>query len=190
MSSTLKLQSQGKLPAGILASSFLLFSALSQAAQAIGPPADPHHATTTAVASTQAASHPSPIDRTVTSERAAMMYRRIWGVDNLRLRSTASGSVIRFSYRVVDANKAKVLNDKKFTPVLTDETTGAKFEVPTMEKVGQLRQTATPENGREYWMVFSNKSHMVRPGNHVTVVIGSFRAEGLVVEASVLPRTR
>ena len=59
-----------------------------------------------------------------------------------------------------------------------------------MEKVGQLRQTATPENGREYWMVFSNRSHIVKPGNRVTVVIGTFRAQGLVVEASTLSHTR
>jgi hypothetical protein len=98
--------------------------------------------------------------------------------------------MIRFSYKVVDANRAKMLNDKKVTPLLTDEATGTKLQVPVMEKVGQLRQTATPENGREYWMVFANKSHIVRPGSHVTVVIDKFRAEGLVVEGNSLPRAR
>ena len=134
--------------------------------------------------------HPPSASQTVSSERAAMVYSRFWGVDDLRLRATASGSMIRFSYRVVDATKAKVLNDKKFKPMLTDQTSGAKLEVPVMEKVGQLRQTATPENGRQYWMVFGNRSHIVKPGNHVTVVIGTFRAQGLVVEASTLWHAR
>jgi hypothetical protein len=51
-----------------------------------------------------------------------------------------------------------------------------------MDKVGALRQTAPPALGQEYWMVFSNKGNLVRPGDRVSVQIGSFRADGLVVE--------
>jgi hypothetical protein len=179
-----------RLLAGFLASGLLLSSALPQAAQAepggqaqaaVSSPARSATLTSTALPSSS---------RTVSSERAAMMYRRVWGVDDIRLQETASGSMIRFSYKVVDAGRAKMLNDKKATPLLTDEATGTKLQVPVMEKVGQLRQTATPENGREYWMVFANKSHIVRPGSHVTVVIDKFRAEGLVVEGNSLPRAR
>lgn len=39
-------------------------------------------------------------------------------------------------YRVLDANKAKALNDKKAQPFLVDEATGAKLFIPEMEKVG------------------------------------------------------
>jgi len=62
------------------------------------------------------------------------------------------------------------------------EKNGERLEVPTTEKVGQLRQTAASENGREYWMAFGNRNHMVQPGDRVEVVIGPFRASGLVVE--------
>lgn len=112
-----------------------------------------------------------------------MMYRRLWGVEDIQVRETASGSLIRFSYRVVDATKAKALNNKKADPYLIVEKTGAKLEVPTTEKVGQLRQTATPENGREYWMVFTNAGHVVKPGDRVDIMIGTFHANGLVVES-------
>jgi hypothetical protein len=64
-------------------------------------------------------------------------YRRLWGIDNITLKATASGSVIRFSYMVVDANKAKVLNDKKEDPYLLVQKNGAKLEVPATEKVGK-----------------------------------------------------
>jgi hypothetical protein len=129
-------------------------------------------------------SHPgfSAIASAVTSGRQAMIYRRILGIDDLHIRSTASGSLIRFSYRIVDAEKAKPLNDKKFTPLLVDEKTGLALQVPVMEKVGQLRQVATPQNGREYWMAFSNKGRYVSPGNHVDIVVGKFRIRDLVVE--------
>jgi len=93
-----------------------------------------------------------------------------------------SGEVIRFSYRVLDPNKAKILNDKKSEPSLIDPKAKVKLVVPSLEQVGQLRQSSTPEAGKSYWMAFSNKGRLVKRGDHVTVVIGKFRAEGLVVD--------
>ena len=90
--------------------------------------------------------------------------------------------MIRFSYRVTDAQKAKALNDKKSSPFLLDEQAHVKLVVPTLEKVGELRQSATPEAGKVYWMVFSNKGNLVRPGERVDVIIGKFHADGLLVE--------
>jgi hypothetical protein len=112
---------------------------------------------------------------------AKQYYERLWGVDILGVKAVSSGLMLRFSYRVVDAKRAQILNDKKLNPQLIDQTTRASLVIPTMEKVGQLRQTSTPENGREYWMLFSNKGNLVKPGNRVDVVIGNFRAEGLIV---------
>jgi hypothetical protein len=51
-----------------------------------------------------------------------------------------------------------------------------------MDKVGQLRQGLAPEAGRSYWMAFSNKGRLVKRGARVSVVIGQFRADGLVVD--------
>jgi hypothetical protein len=174
------------LLAGFFASSIVFFSILAASAQERNVPTEPDQTVTSAPSSSNLAAAPlGSISRTVNSTRAAMMYRRIWGIDNITLKATASGSVIRFSYLVVDANKAKVLNDKKEEPYLLVQKNGAKLEVPATEKVGKLRQTATPENGREYWMVFQNSSHTVQPGDRVNIVIGQFRADGLVVEPSM-----
>jgi hypothetical protein len=137
---------------------------------------------TTPVAVPHAA--PVPSIATVVTGRQATMLRRLWGIDDINLRSTASGSLIRFSYRVVDADKAKILNSKKDSPYLIDEKNGLALQIPMLEQVGQLRQVSTPQDGREYWMAFSNKGRTVKPGDHVTVVIGRFRAEELVVESS------
>lgn len=93
-----------------------------------------------------------------------------------------SGEIIRFSYRVLDANKAARLNDKKAEPFLIDPKAGVKLVVPTLEKIGQLRQTATPEVGKSYWIGFSNKGRFVKRGDRVGVEIGSFRVDGLVVQ--------
>jgi hypothetical protein len=114
--------------------------------------------------------------------RAGTYYRLVWGVDSLGVKWGESGEVIRFTYRVLDADKAKILNDKKFEPSLIDPQAGVKLVVPSMENVGQLRQSAPPENGKSYWMVFSNKGRLVKRGDHVAVVIGAFHADGLVVD--------
>lgn len=114
--------------------------------------------------------------------RAGKYYRLVWGVDNLTVKWGESGEVIRFSYRVLDANKAKALNDKRNEPSLIDPQAGVSLVVPSMENVGQLRQSAPPEDGKSYWMVFSNKGRLVKRGHHVNVVIGAFHADGLVVD--------
>jgi hypothetical protein len=116
------------------------------------------------------------------SRRANMYYEGVWGVDSLRVKYTESGEMIRFSYRVVDPDKAAPLNDKKIEPSLMDPQVGVKLSVPQMEKVGKLRQSSTPIVGQSYWMAFSNSGRRVKPGHRVTVEIGHFRAEGLVVE--------
>lgn len=114
--------------------------------------------------------------------RAGMYYRLVWGVDGLGVKWAESGEVIRFSYHVLDAQKAKALGDKKFEPSLIDPQAGVKLVVPSLENVGQLRQSAPPENGQSYWMVFSNKGRLVKRGDHVNVVIGAFHADGLVID--------
>ncbi len=114
--------------------------------------------------------------------QAIMYYQGVWGVDSLKVKYTESGEMIRFSYRVVDPERAAPLNDKKAEPSLIDPQSGVKLVVPQMEKVGKLRQSSTPIAGRSYWMAFSNSGRRVRPGDRVIVEIGHFRATNLVVE--------
>ena len=157
------------LLAGILGSSILVFQT---GAQTPSQPASPKPTAATRM-------HYQP-DRF--AGRAKKYYALVWGVDSLSVKYAESGEVIRFSYRVLDASKAKTLNDKKLAPSLIDPHAGVSLVVPILEKVGQLRQSSTPEPGRSYWMAFSNKGRLVKRGDHVDVVIGPFRAQGLLVE--------
>ncbi len=97
--------------------------------------------------------------------RAGKYYELVWGVDSLAVKWTESGEVVRFTYRVLDADKAKTLNDKKAEPSLIDPQAQVKLVVPSMEKVGQLRQSSTPQAGKSYWMAFSNKGRLVKRGS-------------------------
>jgi len=114
--------------------------------------------------------------------RAGAYYKVVWGIDSLRVKWTESGEVIRFAWRVLDPERAQVLNDKKIEPSLIDPKAGVSLVVPQMDKIGQLRQSQRPEAGKSYWMAFSNKGRPVKRGDRVDVVIGPFRAEGLVVD--------
>ena len=116
------------------------------------------------------------------SNRAQQYYSLVWGIDSLTVKSVESGELIKFTYRVIDPNKARVLNDKKNEPLLVDPRAGVKLVVPSLEKVGQLRQSSTPEAGKVYWMAFSNKGRLVKPGHFADVSIGLFRANGLIVQ--------
>ncbi len=124
----------------------------------------------------------SPYRPIALTPRAIEHYQAIWGVDSFGVRLVESGEMVRFSYRVTDGRKAVAVNEKKSTPYLVDEAANVKLVVPNMEKVGELRQSGTPETGKSYWMVFSNKGGYVKRGDRVNVEIGKFRVEGLVVE--------
>jgi hypothetical protein len=137
----------------------------------------PAHSTQSPVIAGSSPYHPNRF-----AGRAGTYFRLVWGVDAVAVKWTESGEVIRFTYQVLDPEKAKTLNDKKNEPSLIDPRAGVKLVVPSLEKVGQLRQSSTPEAGKSYWMAFSNKGRMVKRGDHVSVVIGQFRADGLVVD--------
>ena len=128
------------------------------------------------------ASRHSPFRSERMQTHARQYYAAIWGVENLRLNYTSSGNLIRFSYKVTDPTLAKVLADKGASPVLISPKKNIALEVPVMDKIGQLRQTPALKAGQEYWMVFSNKGDLVRPGDRVNLVVGSFHAEGLMVQ--------
>ncbi|WP_176067853.1 hypothetical protein [Anaeromyxobacter diazotrophicus] len=109
-------------------------------------------------------------------------FERNWGVDVVGVRRVSSGYMLRFNYRVVDPGRAAALTDRKVRPYLIDEATHTALAVPAMENVGELRQVAPLEPNRTYFMIFGNPGGLVRKGGHVTLVIGNFRAEGLVVD--------
>lgn len=115
-------------------------------------------------------------------KRAKSYYELNRGVDNLRVRRTASGNLLRFSFRVVQPEIAQVLGDKNATPYLIGQRTHALLEIPVMDKIGQLRQTGQLEAGQEYWMVFSNKGNVIKAGDRVSILVGTYRIDGLVVE--------
>ena len=136
-----------ELYGGLCMATLLMFSASGRAQQNPGPPEN-HVGSTSAMAAT--ASTPGKTDSGPASSANwhafdSTYYKRKWGVEIIGVRLVSSKGMLRFNYRVLDAEKAKTLNDKKFNPFLVDEVSGVKLGVPEMDKVGKLRQSSEPE---------------------------------------------
>ena len=112
--------------------------------------------------------------------RSAM--EKQWGIKLLPIRLSAEGYMLDFRYRVLDPEKAMPLFDRKIKPYLIDEASGAVLAVPEPPKVGALRNTRKPQKDRNYFILFANPGRYVQKGKKVTLVIGDFKAEHLVVE--------
>ena len=104
-----------------------------------------------------------------------------WGIELTAIRMTAAGHMVDFRYRILDTKKAAPLFKRHIKPYLIHQASGKVLAVPNTAKVGSLRNTNTPQQGRIYWMFFGN-NRLVQTGDKVTVVIGDFRVENLTVQ--------
>ena len=140
-----------------------------------GPVANPEYAE--ALPETSAAAAPEA----PASEPSDSMAD-LWGIEIEGIRRTSGGYMLDFRFRVLDAAKAAPLFVRATKPYLLDPVSGATFQVPNPPKTGPLRTSNPPKEGVVYWMFFANPGRYLEPGASVTVVIGDFQAENLIVQ--------
>ena len=121
-----------------------------------------------------------------TEEPTAVKDRRSmeekYGIQIKGVRLTAADHMLDFRYRIIDSEKASIFVNRQIKPYLIDQATGTKLPVPRT-RLGPMRQTAVkPAADRDYIILFGNPNKLVKQGSLVTVVIGEFKAENLVVE--------
>jgi len=114
--------------------------------------------------------------------RQNTFMKREWGIEVMYVRQTAAGYMLEFRYKVVNAERAQALFQRQVKPMLIHAETGAKLIVPTPAKTGALRNSNPPKDGQTYWMFFANPGQFVKPGEHVSIEIGDFVVENLVVQ--------
>ncbi len=108
-----------------------------------------------------------------------------FGVEVQGARLSASGYVIDLRYRVLDADKARPLLDRKVLPVLVDPSTGDRFYVPQPPVVGALRQTSRNHAvavGKTYFMIFANPDQRIKAGQKLALYIGDQSFGNLRIE--------
>ena len=105
------------------------------------------------------------------------------GIKIERIHPSAGGLMLDMRYRVVDAEKAKLAVKRGAQIYLVDQSSGTKLPVPDMAKVGKLLQRPDQgEDGKIYWVFFSNPGAMVKPGARVTLVIDEIRIKDILVQ--------
>ncbi|TKJ34780.1 MAG: hypothetical protein CEE38_16605 [Planctomycetes bacterium B3_Pla] len=104
-----------------------------------------------------------------------------WGIKVESARLSAAGYMVDFRFRVLDAAKAAQIFDRKVMPYMIDQTTGARFIVPNPPKVGQLRSGGNIKEGKIYFIFFANPAKYVKSGNKITVEVGDFKVQDVVV---------
>jgi hypothetical protein len=107
-----------------------------------------------------------------------------WGIVPVSLRPSFGGTMLDFRYKVVDADKARPLFDRKIKPYLFDPASGEALGMPEDGKLGALRASPRnpPVNGKHYYVLFTNGYGTVKRGNKVTIVIGDCRIDDVLVE--------
>jgi len=121
-----------------------------------------------------------------------------WGLHIERISLTAGGGLIDVRYRVSDADKAGgalrgslwlnhgVVEPQhvQHAPILIDEDSGYGVLEASLHFTGRLaQQREKPEVGQTYFILFSNSTRVISPGDLVTLSLNGIRMEHLKVEA-------
>lgn len=118
------------------------------------------------------------------SEEQIEKLREEWGVEIIGLRLASADFMMDFRFRVLDVDKAISLFDHRIKPHVIVDRNQIKLPVPMAAKVGAFRPTNRGKNikpDKNYYMIFGNPDRHVKAGETVTVVIGDFRVENLLV---------
>ena len=120
-------------------------------------------------------------NKDVSKKDKTLIEEKKWGIRPLSIRLSAAGSLLDYRFMVIDPDKAAALMKRGDKAFLIDQSSGLKLSVPRT-KVGPLRQTGTkPKAGKVYPILFSNTGKVIKSGSKVTLVIGDFRMENIVV---------
>jgi hypothetical protein len=114
------------------------------------------------------------------NQKEELYFERRYGIGQLSVHSISASSSLEFRCQVLDVQKANALKDSRAAPVMIDRKTGKKLSVPAAN--GKPHQTAAPEAGQEYSVLFGNRDKIVKPGSMVDVVVGTVHMSGLIVE--------
>lgn len=103
-------------------------------------------------------------------------------IEVTRVRLTGEGRFIDLRYRIVHADDAAAVTSRKVKPFIIDQATGKTLAV-TMTKLGALRSSSVkPQANRQYTILFGNNDRTIKKGSAVTIVMGTFRAEDIIVQ--------
>lgn len=119
----------------------------------------------------------------VAAELGRKQLTERWGIQAESLKISAAGFMVDFRYKVLDPEKAAKVVNSKNQPYIIDEHTGKRVVVPALVNVGSLRHTGRNlKKDKKYFVMFANDGNIVKSGSPVTVVMGDYKLEHVVVK--------
>jgi hypothetical protein len=105
-----------------------------------------------------------------------------FGIQARSLRLSAEGRMLDFRYKVLDPDKASKVITRNIHPYIVGEKQDTKIGVQTA-KTGEMRHTGNNlKVGKQYFVLFGNPKQQIKKGDQVTVVIGDYRMEHVMVD--------
>jgi hypothetical protein len=110
-------------------------------------------------------------------QQAQALFEAETGIRVVRLAYTAMGGMVDLQYQAVDPDKALVIHDDDNPPMLVNQKTGSLISRPQHgHGFKELRV------GILYHLLIVNEGSVLERGDRVTLVLGEWRLEDLVVE--------
>ena len=101
-----------------------------------------------------------------------------YGIRPTLIGVTAAGGLVDFRFRVLDAEKARILTkDHSLMPVLTVQTTGTRLALP-----GGGMHSMTFYNDKVYYILFGNPKGEVKPGMPIAVAFGDIQVGPILAQ--------
>ena len=96
-----------------------------------------------------------------------------------QLRLAANREFVGVRFRIIGGDRF----DPGATEIyLVDESTGERFSVVHLERIGRMAQFSVPGEKDVYNMMFRNREGKLKIGSRVTLVVGPTRQEHLLVQ--------
>jgi hypothetical protein len=100
-------------------------------------------------------------------------------MDVVQCRLVSKGEFIGVRFRMIGV---ETFNPEAMEAYLIDESTGEKYSVVRLQRIGRLAKFKVPGEKDLHNLLFRNREGSLKVGTRVTVVIGSARKEHLQLQ--------
>ena len=92
---------------------------------------------------------------------------------------TANRDFVGVKFRMVGGDSAELGKREIY---LIDESTGEKFSVVRLQRIGRMAEFSVPGEAGIHHVMFRNREGKLKVGKRVTIVVGNARHEHLVIK--------
>jgi len=98
---------------------------------------------------------------------------------DVQCRLMSEGEFVSVRFRVIGVDKLDPMAKEAY---LLDESTGEKFPIVRLQRIGRLAEFTVPGEKGVYNVLFRNREGKLKVGTRVSVVIGAARKENLQLQ--------